>query len=57
MSHTGGINVAGFAALNRNIKPLPSTIDILNGRKPVITTPRLRLLLPSVNSLAILVAG
>ncbi len=40
MSHTGGINVAGFAALNRNIKPLPSTIDILNGRKPVITTPK-----------------
>lgn len=40
MSHTGGINVAGFAGLDRNIKPLPSTIDILNGRKPVITTPK-----------------
>lgn len=39
MSHTGCINVAGFDGISRNVNPLPSIIDVLNGEKPYMTTP------------------
>lgn len=38
MAHLGGINVAGFPGIDRSISKLPTIIDVLNGKKPYLTT-------------------
>jgi CubicO group peptidase (beta-lactamase class C family) len=38
MSHTAGINVHGFPGIERSVKPFPTIIDVLNGKKPFIET-------------------
>ena len=38
MSHIGGINVNGFPGVDRSVKPFPTIIDVLNGKKPFVTT-------------------
>ncbi|KAB8040025.1 serine hydrolase [Silvanigrella paludirubra] len=38
MSHIGGINVHGFPGIDRSVKPFPTIIDVLNGKKPFVTT-------------------
>lgn len=38
MAHLGGINVAGFPGIDRSVSKLPTIVDVLNGKKPYITT-------------------
>lgn len=38
MAHLGGVNVAGFPGIDHSVSKLPTIIDVLNGKKPYITT-------------------
>ncbi len=38
MAHLGGTNVPGFPGIDSSVTKLPTIIDVLNGKKPYITT-------------------
>jgi CubicO group peptidase (beta-lactamase class C family) len=38
MAHIAGTNVYGFPGIDQSVQPLPSIVDVLNGKKPYVVT-------------------
>lgn len=38
LPHLSGTNVSGFPGIDSSVHPFPSIVDVLNGKKPAITT-------------------